>query len=847
MLKRIFNSPFIYPIAIILTGLIAWHRTLDFWFLKGFETSWLMGSTPHTLVNLIKSHSFLYYLDWKIFGWNPSGWYLTSLVLHIVAALTLFRLVEILTKNRQLSFISSLIFVANTAYNDVLTWGSFNSYYPLLLIFMSLALIKFIDYRKNGSSWNLLLSMFFSFLAFFTRETGLVIVAIITLYDFINTKDAFSKKVLYKIVIRQFPFYLSVFAFLMIRSWYGGIPGDFADSNVKMRVKLIADGLYFVYFKSILLTIGKLISPQAVPYPILNDVRESLKTFVNANFLNKYFFPFIGWVTISLLSYALYLLRKKKKDICLPLLFTGWVACFITFVAMAIPYTEEFLSRDYKFITMRYGYFAFAGTSVLLAYFLIFLSKKLQKKAAKIGTHKILATAVTFYLGVQLYHLHKIQSEAYLSTYSEPKRFNSQFSKEFPSLPDGVVFYIYPHASGLNDFLYEWSFVKDKQYPNLADEPYRIESQIAAVLKKVKEGKLDLSSVIFLDYNSNEGIINRTKEARTVLAKQGTYFLEPAESDRSTYIAKTDGVPFVETPYLAEINMSSSFGIFKQGSRPDSKKFRALVDYSIDRARYLKTAKVNTANTLSQRPGEPFLHVLPENLIDGNVGERSSWIVDAVPAWIKVDLGRELNVAALAWGSQPGVGRTPSTYTYSASLDGINWEKVLEISNNKKDSRLDILDGPIRARYIKMDLHTTQTGNFALLDEFEVITDGARAVLNLYISRDQLLKDFLDTFSFMASYDDFAYAKKAGLDTFWAKLRWNTNKDSPKQNSQELYFRFKVQLQPQEVRVKIPEGEIFAASGQMFDKYLTEISLEFGELPLNIDVFLIKLVPQLSL
>ncbi|MFZ5933168.1 MAG: discoidin domain-containing protein [Patescibacteria group bacterium] len=847
-ISKLLKSALLYPAIIVFVSLIAWFRTLNFWFLKGFETSWLMGATPHTIVNLVKSHSFLYYLDWKVFGWNPWGWYLTSLILHTAAAFALFKLVRVLTSNRNLSFLTSLIFVANTAYNDVLTWGSFNSYYPLLLIFMLLALIKFIEYKKNKSRKSLVLSILFTLLAFFTRESGLIIVPIITLYDLIYTKKPFSKRKLLEILRKQSPYYLLVLIFFAVRSWYGGIPGDFADSNVRMRITLLQERRYFTYLQSVLLTIGKLFPPLVLPYPILNNIREFLRLSVKTPLLDKYFFPLLGWSLIAISYRVVAELRKKAGEIRPIFLFAAWTFCFLLFAALAIPFTEEFLSREYKFITMRYGYFAFAGFSFLLANFLLGVSGFLKKNYFKVGTFIMNLIVVIVFIGIQVFYLHKIETEAYASTYSEPKRFYSQFSEEFPQLPDEVVFYIYPHSSGLSDFLYEWSFIRKQEYPNLADEPYSLESQIGAVLKKIKEGKIKLNNVVFLDYNAEAGLINKTETARRVLVGQKTYTPSLKTNDGVSYLAEIKDGPYVETPYIVEINIASIWSSFKRGSRPDGERFRALVDYTIDRSKYLKTVKVKTANTLSQRPGEPFLHVLPENLIDGNVGGRSSWIVDAVPAWIEVDLGEIRKIKAFTWGSQAGSGRTPSTYSYSVSSDQRNWEEVLEIFGNKKDNKIDILKKEVNARHIKMNIHTTQTGSFALLDSFEVIAEEGSRVLNFYEDKDELLQDSLKMFGFISSREDYEYMRKKGMNTFWAKLGWRTNKDVSSNHSQEFYFPFKIETGGQEIRIKIPEAEIFSAAGQIFDKRVTEIYFSFEkDAPIKTKFFSFSLLPEIPL
>ena len=205
-------------ISLILgVGALAWLPTLNFWFFKAYEASWLMSVTPHTFLNLLKGHAFLYFLDLKLFGWNPVGWYATGIIFHLFAAVLLYALIKNLTKNYKISFISSLIFVANSAYIDVVAWGSFNSYYPLLLSFMLLSLYLFSKFRINRKLLFYIGFMLFVFLGFLVRETGLVIVPLLTIFDLVSTfifsfeKKESNRALKHKLkglILRQIPIYL---------------------------------------------------------------------------------------------------------------------------------------------------------------------------------------------------------------------------------------------------------------------------------------------------------------------------------------------------------------------------------------------------------------------------------------------------------------------------------------------------------------------------------------------------------------------------------------------------------------------------------------------------------------
>ena len=314
-----------YLLIILAVGVLAWYQTLNFWFFKAFEATWLSGIAPYNIVNLIKGHSFLYFLDWKLFGWNPWGWYATSLVLHLIASILLFWFVLIISKNKVLPFLSALFFVASSSYNDVLTWGSFNSYYPLLLILILSSLITFIKYKENKKLYFLVLSVVFSTLGFFTRETGIAILPILTVLDIIFSKNLRTKDTVFVILKRQVPFYVALIGFFIIRSLYGGTPGDSADSNVKLQMKFIQDGLYLDYAKAAFLTFGKLIPPQIIPYPILNFSREYFSRFVYSEFINTYYFPILGWTVFGVFSATWFKLRKSKEYGKIFLFFLIWL------------------------------------------------------------------------------------------------------------------------------------------------------------------------------------------------------------------------------------------------------------------------------------------------------------------------------------------------------------------------------------------------------------------------------------------------------------------------------------------------------------------------------------------
>lgn len=821
-MKKIFERKYI--LIVVAFGLLVWLQTINFWFFKGYEATWLTGLAPYNLVNLLRGHAILYFLDYKIFGWNPMGWYITSLLFHLLSSILLFYFINLLTKNRLLAFLSSLFFVASTSYNDVLTWGSFNSYYPFLLSTILLALIFFLKFSKSGKWYFFFLSSFFSFISFFIRETGIMVVILIFLYElFVN--DNLRKKKIFIIVRNLLPFLAILMIFFGLRFLYGGTIGDSADSNVKLQMRYVKDGLYFEYFKAAVLTFGKLVPPQIIPYPFLNFAREALRHIFTPRIIDVYFFPLLGWSILSILGLIAVKFRKNNLFRFF-IFFFLWQGAFSAFVSLAVPNTREVLIRDYEWNTMRYRYFAFLGTSFMLSSISILFYRHYKK---------LITLSLLIFFLINLFLIFKIENYIYVSAYKPQKEFYTSFRKDFPNLPKGATFYLYPNAPGLSDYLLEWYLTKESNYPNLIGQPFRVESQIIAVINKLRTKKINLSDVFFLDYAQGKGLIDKTSEVRKIILTRKIYPLKFYKNE-NFLVSNINKGPSVEFPYDLKMNISLSQKADYTGKTPDSGKFKILTDYLKDRENFLNTAKIETAYTASQRAGEPFFHTLPSFLIDGNTGPRSKWIADTFNPWVIADLGKVRSIAGVSWGSLPGSTRVPATYSIFSSIDGKSWNKIFSVKNSTKTESLDKFNNPVEARYIKMEIYTTSGGDFVLLDEFEVIGEKVKAVFDLYNERDSLLRDANNLFNFISGKEDLEYLQKVGLTKGWAKITWETDKTKSSENFQYWYFPVSLKDGSQELTVPLIEGEIYAGEGQFLKKHITSISLDFQNLPYIIEI-----------
>ena len=143
-----------------------------------------------------------------------------------------------------------------------------------------------------------------------------------------------------------------------------------------------------------------------------------------------------------------------------------------------------------------------------------------------------------------------------------------------------------------------------------------------------------------------------------------------------------------------------------------------------------------------------------------------------------------------------------------------------------------------------MHIETTSKGDYALVDEFEVVGSKGKGVLDSYNDRNLLLSDSLNLFRFLSNQSDLDYALTSGLNFYFAKLSWDTNLTDRIAHEQFWYFSYPIGQENVELVVPIREGEIFAGPGQFLNKKITAVEIDFGSIPFNVDINSTLLIPK---
>ncbi|MDD5167088.1 MAG: tetratricopeptide repeat protein, partial [Candidatus Omnitrophica bacterium] len=151
-----------------------------------------------------------YFIDYSLFKLNPFGWRLTNLLIHIINAILLYLLLNILFSNTKVSFFSAILFGIHPLYAEVLNCTAFRPN-SLAFLFSILAIILYLKFRARAGSPRfsyLFISLVSSLLALFSKEIAVVLPLALALceyylldFDFKRLLQSWRYYALYFIVV----------------------------------------------------------------------------------------------------------------------------------------------------------------------------------------------------------------------------------------------------------------------------------------------------------------------------------------------------------------------------------------------------------------------------------------------------------------------------------------------------------------------------------------------------------------------------------------------------------------------------------------------------------------------
>ena len=198
-----------------------------------------------------------YLIDHSLWKFDVRGYHLTNILLHACAALGVYWLVNIISKNNLLALLTGSFFVVHPVHTEAVTYLSGRAD-PLALLFM---LLCFVFYLKSVSArqLNSYILMILSYaLALLSRENSLILPALILAYHYSFKKKVRAQEFLSLLVLSGIYIFLRT-SVLNISgapnvnaSTLGQrLPGSFAALTTYLRLLIVPFHLHMEYGNSL--------------------------------------------------------------------------------------------------------------------------------------------------------------------------------------------------------------------------------------------------------------------------------------------------------------------------------------------------------------------------------------------------------------------------------------------------------------------------------------------------------------------------------------------------------------------------------------------------------------------
>ncbi len=257
--------------------------------------------------------NFSFMLDYSLWGQRPAGYHITNLIWHIACGIIIYFLVLALANEPQLSIITSLLFVTHPVHTESVAWISGRTDVICSFFFLT-SLYLYTLARINGcQKRNLCFGMsIVSFvLALASKEVAVYLPLILILMDCLFVIKEFSLRRLLDRARFWIPYWIILFAFLVIYFKSIGINLDVKANVVALdrsyRMLTIA-GAVIYYLKT-------LIYPVTLNPYIMMDIVTSVFSLE----------VILALLILGGSLYLAYVMRKTGKEISFAIIFF-WIS-----------------------------------------------------------------------------------------------------------------------------------------------------------------------------------------------------------------------------------------------------------------------------------------------------------------------------------------------------------------------------------------------------------------------------------------------------------------------------------------------------------------------------------------
>lgn len=197
----------------------------------------------------ILTYAFNYFLG----GLDVRGYHIINIILHILVALSIFWLINLLSKDRLVSFLTGLFFLVHPIHTEAIAYISGRAE-PLVVLLLLVAFIFYVKRSESGSSPAGIFCQLSFIFALLSKESALILPPLLGLYHYCFRKkvdrEFFSTLVIIAILYIVFRFtFLKSFSLPPDEqtSFAQRIPGFFVAITQYLRLIIFPAGLHMEY------------------------------------------------------------------------------------------------------------------------------------------------------------------------------------------------------------------------------------------------------------------------------------------------------------------------------------------------------------------------------------------------------------------------------------------------------------------------------------------------------------------------------------------------------------------------------------------------------------------------
>jgi len=318
-------------------------------------------------------------LNYKLFGLEPAGWHVSSILAHLLATLLVYRVLIVLALQPSVCAMVTWIFAAHPVHVQSVSWIS-GVPDVLLSIFLLSSFLCYLALRKQRRWFYSISSLLLFALALFSKESAITFPVIIFFTDLVSGKgERLSKRALASAFSGAAPFFACAALFLLVR---------YLLIHIVRTLVPQAPG-----FGSVLLTVPSMLVfyLKQIVFPFPLGPNYGLRYVNSTNIgLTNFLVPV---VLIAALGYGMYKLIHRNKAYSIGSI---WFLLPLLLVLDARIFLPEMLVQD------RYLYLPMFGLLIIIATGCFELASRFLHDNVRITHRTLCSIAIAVTVGLAL-------------------------------------------------------------------------------------------------------------------------------------------------------------------------------------------------------------------------------------------------------------------------------------------------------------------------------------------------------------------------------------------------------------------------------------------------------------